>query len=66
MVLIRRTSADPAFFTPVDMKKYRLATNLLQQQERDKAKGVLETLLAERAGVERSIIARHYEKNQRC
>jgi len=62
MVLIRRTSADPAFFTPVDMKKYRRATVLLQQQERYKAHGVLETLLAERAGVERSIIAKHYEQ----
>ena len=62
MVLIRRTSADPAFFTPVNMKKYRYATTLLQQQERQKAEGVLETLLAERAGVERSIIARHYEQ----
>ena len=50
MVLIRRTSADPAFFTPVNMKKYRRATALLQQQERYKAQGILETLLAERAG----------------
>ena len=62
MVLIRRTSADPAFFTPVNMTKYRKATALLQQQERHKARGMLETLLAERAGVERSIIAKHYEQ----
>ena len=33
MVLIRRTSADPAFFTPVNMTKYRRATELLREQE---------------------------------
>ena len=42
MVLIRRTSADPAFFTPVNMTKYRRATELLQEQERKKPV-VLET-----------------------
>ena len=62
MVLIRRTSADPAFFTPVDMNKYKRATALLQEQERVKAAGVLETMLAERAGVERGIISEHYQK----
>ncbi len=62
MVLIRRTSADPAFFTPVDMTKYRQATALLQEQERQKASGTLESLLAERAGVERDIISNHYSK----
>ena len=62
MVLIRRSSADPTFFTPVDMNKYRQATALLQEQERKKAKGILQEALAERAGVERDIIARHYEQ----
>ena len=62
MVLIRRTSADPRFFTPVNMRKYNRATNLLQQQERLKANGLLEKILAERAGVERSIIEEHYQK----
>ncbi len=62
MVLIRRSSADPAFFKPADMQKYRRATSLLQQQERQKSKGLLEEILAERAGVERNIIANHYEK----
>ena len=44
------------------MDKYRRATDLLQHQERLKANGLLETMLAERAGVERSIIAEHYQK----
>jgi len=62
MVLIRRTSSDPAFFTPVDIKKYRRAARLLQEQERLKASGTLEKILAERALVERSIISEHYER----
>lgn len=62
MVLIRRTSSDPAFFTPVDIKKYNRATQLLQEHERLKASGTLEKVLAERALVERSIISEHYQK----
>ena len=63
MVLIRRTSIDPAFFTPADMQKYREATDLLQKQERKKASTTLERILAERALIERDIIEEHYKKN---
>ena len=60
MVLVRRTTIDPAYFVPADMEKYRAAATLLQAAERKKAEGLLQTLLAERALVEREIIADHY------
>ena len=62
MVLVRRATADERFFEPADMNLYKEATRLLQEQERKKAQGILETLLAERAGVERDIIRSHYQK----
>ena len=62
MVLVRRSTADKRFFEPADMSLYKKAAQLLQQQERKKANGLLEKSLAERAGVERDIIRSHYEK----
>ena len=64
MVLVRRTTIDPEYFVPADMEKYRRATQLLQEQERRKASGMLEELLAERAEVEREIISNHYEQKR--
>ena len=64
MVLVRRTTIDPEFFVPADMKKYRQAAQLLQQAERRKASGLLEKILAERAEVERHIISQHYKGNR--
>lgn len=69
MVLIRRTSADPKFFRKIDLQKYKQATAFLQAQERKKVSsirenGILSTLLAERAQVEREIIAEHYAGKQ--
>jgi Fe-coproporphyrin III synthase len=64
MVLVRRTTIDPDFFVPADMKKYREATMLLQQQERKKSNGILEKVLAERAEVERYIISNHYQQKR--
>jgi MoaA/NifB/PqqE/SkfB family radical SAM enzyme len=62
MVLVRRATADASFFEPANMDLYRQATQFLQEQEREKANGLLEKLLAERAGVEREIIRSHYQK----
>ena len=65
MVLVRRATADQRFFEPADMDMYRRATQLMQDQERRKARGVLEKTLAERAGVERDIIRSHYQKQRK-
>ena len=64
MVLVRKNTADPKYFQPVDMTLYRNATAMLQEQERRKAQGTLEEILAERAGIEREIIANHYTKER--
>lgn len=62
MVLIRRTSADDAYWGQVDIEKYRLATRLLQQQELVKAgDSTFKQLLAQRVQVERDIIAEHHQ-----
>lgn len=62
MVLIRRSSADDAYWGQVDIGKYRRATDLLQQQERRKAGGsTFKQLLAQRVQVERDIIAEHHQ-----
>lgn len=65
MVLVRRATADQRFFEPADMSIYKEAIRLLQEQERKKAKGILEKALAERAGVERDIIRSHYQKQRK-
>lgn len=61
MVLVRRTTVDDTFWGEVDLAKYREATELLQQQELDKAgDDLLKRLLAQRVRVEREIIAEHH------
>lgn len=65
MVLVRRATADASFFEPANMDIYQKATQFLQEQEREKATGILERLLAERAGVEREIIRSHYQKKRK-
>lgn len=62
MVLVRRTTADDAYWGQVDLAKYRRATELLQRAERKKAgKSTLKQLLAQRVAVEREIIANHLQ-----
>ncbi len=61
MVLVRRSTADDAYWGQVDLAKYRAATELLQAQELKKAgDDTFKQLLAQRVRVEREIIAEHH------
>ena len=61
MVLIRRTSADPAFFTPVDMNKYRKPPSYYNNKS-GKSPWSSGNTTCRTSWVERSIIAKHYQK----
>lgn len=62
MVLVRRATIEEEFWGKVDLEKYRRATDLLQEQERRKARdSVFRQLLSQRVRVEREIIASHHE-----
>lgn len=61
MVLVRRMTIDDQFWGKVDIQKYRAAAQLLQAQEKAKAKNDLfAQLLTERVRSEREIIAHHH------
>jgi len=60
MVLVRKATANAAYFAEIDMAEYRRAAQLLQTLE-ERRGGRLQRALAQRVSLERDIVARHYE-----